>query len=46
MNARQIARLTARQVAAFNRLFGEHRDLFDHFGYEMLDAGAFPPEGE
>ena len=44
MNARQIARLGAGQVAAFNRVFGEHRDLFDHFGYEMLDAGAFRPE--
>ena len=37
MNARQIARLTAGQVAAFNRVFHEHRDLFGHFGYEMLD---------
>ena len=45
MNARQIARLGAGQVAAFNRVFHEHRDLFDHFGYEMLDAGAFRPEG-
>ena len=46
MNARQIARLTARQVAAFNRVFHEHRDLFDHFGYEMLDAATFLPVGE
>ena len=45
MNARQIARLGAGQVAAFNRVFGGHRDLFDHFGYELLDAGAFRPEG-
>ena len=45
MNARQIARLTAGQVAAFNRVFHAHRDLFDHFGYEMLDAGAFRSEG-
>ena len=45
MNARQIARLGARQVAAFNRVFGKHRELFDHFGYEMLDAGAFRSEG-
>ena len=36
MNARQLARLTAGQVAAFNRVFHEHRDLFEHFGYEML----------
>ena len=45
MNARRIARLGAGQVAAFNRVFGKHRDLFDHFGYEMLDAGAFRSEG-
>ena len=45
MNARQIARLTAGQLAAFNRVFHEHRDLFDHFGYEMLDAGALRPGG-
>ena len=45
MNAHQIARLGAGQVAAFNRVFHGHRDLFDHFGYEMLDAGAFRPEG-
>ena len=44
MNARQLARLTAGQVAAFNRVFHEHRDLFEHFGYEMLDAGSFRPE--
>ena len=37
MNARQIARLDAGQVAAFNRVFRGRRDLFDHFGYEMLD---------
>ena len=46
MNARRIARLGAGQVAAFNRVFGEHRDLFDHFGYEMLDAVTFLPVGE
>ena len=37
MNARQIARLDAGQVVAFNRVFRGRRDLFDHFGYEMLD---------
>ena len=37
MNARQIGRLTAGQVAAFNRVFRGRRDLFGHFGYEMLD---------
>ena len=36
MNARQIARLTAGQVAAFNRVFHEHRDALDYFGYELL----------
>lgn len=35
------ARLTAGQVAAFNRVFGEHRDLFD----PICDAGAFRSEG-
>ena len=37
MNARQIARLDAGQIAAFNRVFHGRRDLLDHFGYEMLD---------
>ena len=36
MNARQIARLTAGQVAAFKRVFHEHRDALDYFGYELL----------
>ena len=36
MNARQIARLNAAQIAAFNRVFREHRDVLDAFGYEML----------
>ena len=36
MNARQIARLTAGQVATFNRVFHEHRDALDYFGYELL----------
>ena len=31
----------AGQVAAFNRVFGEHRDLFD----PICDAGTFRPEG-
>ena len=46
MNARRIARLGAGQVAAVNRVFGEHRDLFGHFGYELLDAVTFLPVGE
>ena len=37
MNARQIARLSAEDIAAFNRVFREHRDVFDHFGYEILE---------
>ena len=40
MNARQLARLTAGQVVAFNRVFHAHRDIFDRFGYETLDAGS------
>ena len=36
MNARQVARLERRQVAAFNRVFRAHRDVLDHFGYELL----------
>ena len=35
MNARQIARLDAGQVAAFNRVFREHREVLDYFGYEL-----------
>ena len=49
MNARRIVRLGAGQVAAFNRVFGGHRDLFGHFdlfGYKMLDAVTFLPVGE
>lgn len=38
MNRRQIARLEAEQIAAFNRVFGERRDLFDYFGYELMQA--------
>ena len=36
MNARQIARLDAGQIAAFNQVFHEHRDALDYFGYELL----------
>ena len=38
MNARQIARLDAGQIAAMNRVFRRHRAILDHFGYEMMDA--------
>ena len=40
MNDRQIARLNAEDIAAFNRVFGRRRDLFDYFGYEILEPGA------
>ena len=36
MNARQIARLDAGQVAAFSRVFRRHRDVLDYFGYDLL----------
>ena len=36
MNVRQIARLDAGQVAAFSRVFRRHRDVLDHFGYDLL----------
>ncbi len=38
MNARQIARLKPVQIATCNRVFRTHRDLFHHFGYELLDG--------
>ena len=37
MNARQIARLTPGQIAAFNRVFRRRRAVLDHFGYEVMD---------
>ena len=37
MNARQIARLDAAQIASFNRVFEKRRDLFEHFGYEIME---------
>ena len=36
MNARQIARLDAQDLAAFNRVFRAHRDLLDYFGYALM----------
>ena len=38
MNERQIARLDAAQIAAFNRVFREHRDTLGYFGYELMDC--------
>ena len=37
MNARQIARLTPGQLAAFNRVFRRHRAVLDRFGYGVMD---------
>ena len=36
MNARQFARLEPAQIAAINEVFRAHRDILDHFGYELL----------
>ena len=38
MNAHQIGRLSARQIAAMNEVFGPRRDLLAHFGYELMTA--------
>ena len=39
MNARQIARLDAEQIATLNRVFRAHRDTLDYFGYDLMEAG-------
>ena len=39
MNARQIARLDARRIEAFNRVFRARRDVLDYFGYDLMAAG-------
>ena len=38
MNARQLPNLDAEDVVAFTRVFREHRDTLDFFGYALLDA--------
>ena len=38
MNPRQLARLEAGQIAAFNRVFRPQRNLLPHFGYEIREA--------
>ena len=38
MNARQMARLDAAQVATFNRVFQPHRDVLAYFGYDIMDG--------
>ena len=35
MNARQIARLDPAQLAACTRVFRQHRDVLDYFGYDL-----------
>ena len=42
MNAKQIARLNARQLAAINRVFAPSRNLIERFGYELLAAPTSP----
>ena len=39
MNERQIAALTADEIAVFNRVFREHRNTLGYFGYDLMDAG-------
>lgn len=41
MNPRAVARLTARQLAAINRVFERHRRLLGYFGYGLMRQ---PPE--
>ena len=38
MNERQIARLGAEEIAAFNRVFREARDTLGYFGYDLMDS--------
>ena len=38
MNARQIARLDAERIEAFNRVFRARRDVLDYFGYDLMAA--------
>ena len=38
MNARQIARLSAEDVAAFNRVFRQHEDVLAWFGYTVMEG--------
>ena len=40
MNARQIARLSAEEIAAFNRVFRRHADVLTHFGYGIMEGAA------
>ena len=40
MNARHIARLSAEELAAFNRVFRRHEDVLAHFGYRIMEGAA------
>ena len=37
MNERQIAALSAKEIAAFNHVFRKHRDALGYFGYDIMD---------
>ena len=45
MNERQLANLDPEDVAAFNRVFREHRDTLGWFGYELMDPGGVSRAG-
>ena len=40
MNARQIARLSAEEFTAFNRVFREREDVLSWFGYRIMRRGG------
>ena len=40
MNARQVARLDAAQIATFNRVFRQRRDVLGYFGYGLMAENA------
>ena len=40
MNARQITRLGAEDVAAFNRVFRQHEDVLAWFGYAVMEGAG------
>ena len=42
MNARQLARLTPEQIATANRVFEQHREVLEHFGYSLMTTGRRP----
>ena len=40
VNPRQLARLRAERLAAFDRVFREHEDLLAWFGFRLMDTAA------